>query len=73
MVWKKEVFQQEILPEAPLNTVFSNINIEKQKLYQWQVLISVSATEAAHSWSQARQGSVRTSSCNPFPASILCV
>lgn len=47
MVWKKEVFEQEIPPIASLNAVFKNINIEKQKLYQQQVLISVSATEAA--------------------------
>lgn len=44
---KKEVFEQEIPPEASLNTVFLNINIEKQKLHQQQALISVSATETA--------------------------
>lgn len=47
MVWKKEVSEHEILPEASLNTVFWNIKIEKQKLYQQQQLISVSSTEAA--------------------------
>lgn len=47
MVWKKEVSEHEILSEASQNTAFWNINIDKQKLYQQQVLISASSTEAA--------------------------
>lgn len=71
IVWKKEIFEQEI-PIAPLNIVFLKINVEKQ-LNEPEVLISSLSYWSSYSWSQSRRGIKSTLSCNPFIAPILWV